>query len=126
MPLIKIEVKLPQWTEWKSIHERLPVYIFPILLVVVEWIMRSFSPALGDTQTFIGPTLAAVGATYLIPLTVKKKRDYPQSIMSVLNQNGLTAVPKKEAIFITWCWILLLVFTALWALSLYLAVKSKV
>jgi len=115
---------------WKSFLDRLPVYIFPAFLVVIEWILRSISSL--DTQTFIGPTLAAVGASYLVPLTIdkpltqEKQKKFPQVIIDefeMLRGKGISVRTESEQHFIQFCWVCVLVFTGTWALSLYLSAK---
>lgn len=121
MGFVKTKIKLPRMIEWRSIPERLPIYIFPICLLLIEWILRSTSSL--DTKNFIGPTFAAVGVGYVVPLTVTKQRNLPQNIVDVLKQAGLSARPLSEVHFISFCWVFTLIFTALWVWTLFLASK---
>src|SRR5947209_1744322 len=116
--------RLPHIIEWATLHERLAIYLFPILFVVIEYILRALANL--DTLTFIGPTLGAVGVGYVIPLTIAKKRtiDLDQGIIDALKQKGYDLpLPKREARFIGFCWVISLVFTGLWVYTLFLAVK---
>lgn len=54
----------------RSFSSRLPVYIYPLTLVGIEFLLRQL--ALLETKTFIGPTLASIGVSFLLPLTSKK------------------------------------------------------
>lgn len=121
MAAIRSKIKIPRMIAWSSVHERLPMYVFPAFLILTEWIFRSISSV--DTETFIGPTLAAVGAGYVVPLTIMKKRNYPQDVVDIMNKYGLTAQPIREIRFIALCWVFLFFFTGLWLLSLFLSAR---
>lgn len=129
------------WVDWRSVHYRLPVYAYPLFLVLVEWFLRSFASL--ETKTFIGPTLAAVGASLLLPLTVKKpltvtRRDRVVKEMdeaspelaeafkklSPEKQSKVSYIPQTEAIFVQVCWLSVLMLTLIWVWALFLSIKS--
>lgn len=117
--------------EWKSIPRRLPMYIYPVVLVLIEYLLRSLSSL--ETKEFIGPTLAIAGASLILPLTIRKPltierlKRYPQKIVrqfETLQQNGLPVqyLPREEETFIQICWTGVFVTTLIWVWALYLAI----
>jgi hypothetical protein len=129
------------WGDWRSVHYRLPIYAYPLFLVLVEWFLRSFASL--ETKTFIGPTLAAVGASLLLPLTVKKpltitRRDRVAEEMNAVSpelaevfkklspdkQSKVSYTPPTETLFVQVCWLSVLILTLIWLWALFLSIKS--
>src|SRR5262249_6658552 len=54
----------------KSSQRRWAMYLYPLILILLEFLMRGLLSI--EAGTIIGPSLAAVGASFAIPLTVKK------------------------------------------------------
>jgi hypothetical protein len=54
----------------KASQQRWAMYLYPLILVLLEILMKSLLSI--EAGTVIGPSLAAVGAGFAIPLTVKK------------------------------------------------------
>lgn len=102
--------------------ERLFVYFFPAFLIALEWFMRSAFAL--DTELFVGPILASVGLSFLIPLTIPKKSDphkLSKEAQEELERLHLTFIPKRERIFMQLCWLLMLIFIISWVSALYLS-----
>ncbi len=118
-------------TKWlTSIPERLPMYLYPLFLVLIEVLLRSLSFL--DAQTFIGPTLAAIWASLILPLTIQrsltpeKLKKMPKTIVKQLitmQQQGMSVQLTSEKRFIQICWTCILVLTLIWVWALYLAIK---
>jgi hypothetical protein len=54
----------------KSSQRRWAMYLYPVMLILLEFLMRSLLSI--EAGAIIGPSLAAVGTSFAIPLTVKK------------------------------------------------------
>lgn len=116
---------------WKSIAERLPIYIYPLFLLMIEYILRSLGSL--EIQPFIGPTLAAVGTSLVLPLiirkplTVEKLKKYPQIVRQLdrAHQQKLPVgyLPPAEITFIYICLSFIFILTGIWAVALYLSIK---
>jgi len=78
---------------WKSFKGRLSVYLVPVCtLGVLEFLIRyvgsSNNVSSNDTLTFIGPTLAAIGISFALPITTKRLRTNEQDIESLRKRQG--------------------------------------
>jgi hypothetical protein len=116
-----------------SFSGRWPLYVFPFFLLLVEIVLRS--AFLEDITTLIGPSLAATGAAFVVPLTVKRpmtleKLEYlkknttrPDLIEEAILKNKLDVTTDEEQGVINICSASVFVLVALWVLALYLAVK---
>lgn len=133
---------------WKSLKGRLAVYLYPLCsLVALEFLMRSLTSSEG-TLAFIGPTLAAIGVSFALTLTVKrpmtkeqqkeKLRErqgrIPQHILNMLDtlvdardelEKGKISIEvEEESDHLLAGWLLTtLIFTPVWAYALYLSIK---
>src|SRR5437667_10483184 len=58
------------FTNFKSTHPRWAMYMYPLMLVLLEIFMKYLLSI--ETGTIIGPSLSIVGASYVIPLIVKR------------------------------------------------------
>lgn len=98
----------------------------PVLLIVIEWEMRSVSGV--DTQAFVGPTLASVGLGILIPLMQPRpnRRDpaIPASFYEEAERYHMTVSTEREHHFDDLCLFLLIPAIVLWTWTVYLSVKA--
>jgi hypothetical protein len=104
--------------------ERIFVYFLPTFLIALEWFMRAAFSL--ETELFIGPILASVGLTFLVPLTIPKKTHHHHHQLSKqmreeLERLQFTVIPKRERRFIQLCWSLMLIFILAWLSTLYLS-----
>jgi hypothetical protein len=116
---------------WKSLPERLPIYAYPVFLLAIEFMLKSLASL--EIQPFIGPTLAAVGASFTLPLlirrpvTVEKLRKYPQIVKQLekLHQQGqaIQFLSRTEMLFIQICLTCTFLLTVIWIWTLYLSIK---
>src|SRR4051812_93850 len=99
--------------------KRILIYGYPFYLVSLEYLLRQAIKL--ESEAFIGPTLAAVGISLLLPLIVPKKRDFhfSKKTMDRIEAIGGKIIHKRESILIDLVWTLIIVLTALWACSLY-------
>ncbi len=107
----------------KTLLERLPIYILPVALVVLEWVIRSAFAI--DTQAFIGPSLASIGIGLVMPLTTRRtvEFDIPTQFEAMLEQKGWAVVSTQEQRFIQICWVSIPILMAMWAVTLYASTK---
>jgi hypothetical protein len=108
-----------------SLSERIPGYLFPFFLLILELILRyAFNL---NTQEFIGPTLAATGVGMIMSLTAHRSnkipRVVPQEVEQFLKEKKLTIEPYSVKVFRSICWTLTLVLTILWVVSITLSIK---
>ena len=126
--------------EWKFNVWRLPIYIYPLILVLIEWGLRSLTNI--DAQVFIGPTLAVAGATIILPLIpsrsvsaeklLKDPNVYDKyvklnQLAGELQDQGIISANfarPKEWAFIGLCVVSLLALTWCWFQSVYLELTS--
>ena len=103
--------------------KRILIYIFPFFLLVIEAILRAILSL--DTKTFVGPTLAAVGIGFVIPLIKPRQRDYNirPDLKATLIKEGFLLISKRVEIFIDFVWLFTFIFTGCWACTLYLSNK---
>jgi hypothetical protein len=81
-----------------------------------------------ESEAFIGPTLAAVGISLMLPLIVPKKRAFPipKKTVQIIEERGCRIINKTESVFIDLVWTLIIILTALWAYSLYLSSQKPI
>lgn len=105
--------------------KRTLIYGYPFYLISIEFILRRALKI--ESEAFIGPTLAAVGISLLLPLIVPKKRDFPftKKTMLRIEKLGVKMIDKRESGFIDLVWSFIFVLTALWAYSLYLSSQRQ-
>lgn len=101
--------------------KRILVYGFPFFLVTIEHILRAALQL--DSETFIGPALAAVGVGFLLSLIVPKDRNLglSQGTQDELDRLGIVVIPKGEQILIDLVWVFIFALTAAWAYCVYLS-----
>ena len=91
------------------------IYGFPIILLVFEWGLRYLLKV--DTHGFIGPTLAAAGLSFLVPLTK------PKALTIATGSSGVVMVtPRREFEFIAFIWMLVLAYLFVWAATCVISV----
>ncbi|HEX3102960.1 MAG TPA: hypothetical protein VHQ22_00825 [Terriglobales bacterium] len=102
---------------------RVLVYGFPAFLLFFEWLLRTalHSSFQVDSHEFMGPTLAAVGVGFLLPLTAHKDRVAVLDAQTQKALSGYQVISKREATFVGFVWIFIFVLTAGWAYDLYLS-----
>lgn len=91
-------------------------YGFPAILILFQWGLRTLLAV--NAWAFIGPTLAATGLSFLVPLTRPK----------ILNDSidgapGAIMISKKDNNFIPIVWFLLFCYLFAWALTCYFSLK---
>lgn len=93
------------------------IYGFPLMLLGFEWGLRTL--LIVDSQGFIGPTLAAAGLSYLVPLTKPKVVS-----MNIPEHPGAMATSRSDQeILIPLVFILIFLFLFAWTLTCYVSIK---
>ncbi len=92
------------------------IYLGPILLAVLEWLVRVLLNV-GDPKEFIGPTIAAAAIALILPLTVLRTLK--------TKGGGYAQVLEAEANFVFWLSFLIAFMVILWAVDLCLALKPE-
>jgi len=95
------------------------VYGFPIILALFEWGLRVILKL--ETIGFIGPTFAAVGLSFLMPLTRPKKIEIKVDIPGY--DNVIVTKPADQTL-ISFIWILILLYLFAWSSSVYISVRQ--
>ena len=93
------------------------VYGFPLILLWFEWGLRTVIGV--DSWGFTGPTLAAAGLSFLVPLT-KPKVIITQATPT---QRRTVMTSRADLAFVGVVWILVLAFLFLWAGACFSSVK---
>jgi len=101
--------------------KRFLIYGFPFFLIAIEHVLRTALHL--DSRTFMGPTLAAVGVSFLLSLIVPKNRDsgLSQETLVEIKRKGIIVIPKSEQTPIDLVWVFIFALTASWAYSLYIS-----
>ena len=94
------------------------VMIFPLILLLFEWGLRSIinNP---DSTSFTGPALAIAGLSFLIPLTKPKVLD-----VVIPGKTNVVVTSVGDSHFVSFTWILVLCYLFAWTLSCYLAITA--
>ena len=92
------------------------IYGFPVMLLVFEWGLRHLLSV--DSWGFTGPTLAAAGLSFLVPLTKPK-------ILNIQIPNAPDAVvtSKRDKEFVGLTWLMVFAFLFIWSASCYASLK---
>jgi hypothetical protein len=90
------------------------IYGFPLTLLAFEWGLRTMIEV--DSSGFTGPTLAAAGLSFLMPLVKPKQKQIP-------GHEGYVAITKADAAFVPLLWLFVLAFLFCWSWSCYVSVK---
>ncbi|WP_134082391.1 hypothetical protein [Thiohalophilus thiocyanatoxydans] len=83
------------------------VYGFPIILVSFEALLRNLLNV--DTLGFVGPTLAATGISFLVPLTKLKEFEFETE-----EGERWIKVSKRDQVFVNLMWFFLFVSLFVW------------
>ena len=94
------------------------VYGFPMILVSFEALLRNLIHV--DTFGFIGPTLAATGISFIVPLTKLKVSEVESSLGEKWVQ-----IPKRDQSFVNLIWLLLFVSLFLWFWVCTLSIQNS-
>jgi hypothetical protein len=89
---------------------------FPLILLLFEWGLKRVLAV--DTREFIGPTLAATGLSFLVPLTKPKK-----SYVAVDVGKFATVRAKWDEDFIPITLLFIFLFFFVWLASCYVSLK---
>lgn len=135
--------------DWlKSLRGRIVVYLYPLCtLLFIELLMRTLVSSKGSL-TFIGPTLAAIGVSFVLPLTTKRSKTKEEQkkrlrmrqgkisqelinkLEEVINKEdellkgGVSIQLAEEEDFMLAGWLMTtLLFTPVWVYALYLSIK---
>lgn len=92
------------------------IYGFPLLLLLFEWGLRVLIQV--DSSGFTGPTLAAAGLSFLMPLTKPKQLN----IQIPGNPNAI-AISRTDTQFMAFTWMVIFGYLFLWALTCYTSIK---
>ncbi|MFV8570242.1 hypothetical protein ACNQ6O_03435 [Marinobacter sp. SBS5] len=90
------------------------IYGFPLTLLGFEWGLRTMIGV--DSFGFTGPTLAAAGLTFLMPLVKPKQK-------KISGHEGYVVTTKADATLIPLLWLFVLAFLFFWSWSCYVSVK---
>ena len=93
------------------------IYGFPLVLLLFEWGLRSLMAV--DSSGFTGPTLAAAGLSFLVPLTKPKSLN-----VQVAGMPNAVVTSRADNQFVATTWILVFVFLFVWSWSCYVSIKS--
>lgn len=93
------------------------VYGFPMILVSFEILLRNLVNV--DTSTFVGPTLAATGISFLVPLTKLKEFEFESN-----EGERWVKVSKRDQIFVNLTWFLLFISLFVWFWVCTLSIQS--
>lgn len=93
------------------------IYGFPIILVLFEAFLRSLINV--DTFGFVGPTLAATGISFMVPLTRLKVSEVESSLGEKWVQ-----VSKRDQAYVNLVWLLLFISLFLWFWVCTLSIKN--
>ena len=91
------------------------VYGFPLLLLVFEWGLRTVMHV--DSSGFTGPTLAAAGLSFLMPLTKLKTK-----LIDIPGGDPVLVMSRADEQLVGLIWLLVLSSLFAWAFSCYLSV----
>ena len=102
------------------------IYGFPLYIVLIELLVRAFLAI--DTQAFVGPSLAAVGLGFLVPLLHLKDRasEYGEAVDKEAQEKEAILVTKKDLDFLMVVIAILLLLLVLWVVSLVLSVQDPI
>src|SRR3954463_14815061 len=92
------------------------IYGFPLTLLLFEWGLRSLLAV--DSWGFTGPTLAAAGLSFLVPLTKPKILN-----VAIAGMPDAVAISKGDNQFIAFIWLLVLAFLFIWSGACYASIK---
>ncbi|WP_417659602.1 hypothetical protein [Pseudidiomarina sp.] len=93
------------------------IYGFPIILVSFEALLRNLIDV--DTFGFVGPTLAATGISFMVPLTRLKVSEVKSSLGEKWVQ-----VSKRDQNYVSLVWLLLFISLFLWFWVCTLSIQS--
>jgi len=101
--------------------------MFPFFMMFVEWLFKITSQTGTGTGAidFFGPSLAAAGVGFLVPLTTPKPiaaivhLDAAQ--MKQLADAGFTLRNKQDEVFCQFVWVAILIFLGVWMGSLQIS-----
>jgi len=101
------------------------IYGFPFFLISLEAILRAALKL--NSSVFVGPTLAGVGTSFLLPLIVPKQRCFSLSeqIQKELMEKKILLVSKSEQILIDFVWLFIFVLTATWVYVVYISCTNS-
>ena len=88
-------------------------YCFPIMLIPFEWGLKIILNE--DSTSFFGPTIAAAGLSFMVPLTEPKR-------LRAL-KNGEIVISPNDNRLIPILWIVIIVSLFAWAASCYFSLK---
>lgn len=94
------------------------VYGFPIILVSFEALLRNLINV--DTFGFVGPTLAATGISFLVPLTKLKEFEFETD-----EGERWVKVSKRDQIFVNLMWLFLFISLFIWFWICTLSIQSS-
>jgi len=103
--------------------------MFPFFMMFVEWLFKIASQTGTGTGAidFFGPSLAAAGVGFLVPLTTPKPIAALVHIdadkIKQLADAGLTLRNRRDEIFCQFVWVAILIFLCAWMGSLQLSTK---
>tara|TARA_R100000655_G_scaffold65413_1_gene103874 strand:- start:2556 stop:2948 length:393 start_codon:yes stop_codon:yes gene_type:complete len=93
------------------------IYGFPMILVSFEALLRNLINV--DTFGFVGPTLAATGISFMVPLTKLKTSEVESSLGEKWVQ-----VSKRDHGYVSLIWLLLFVSLFIWFWVCTLSIQS--
>jgi hypothetical protein len=101
--------------------KRVLAYGFAFFLLLLEWVFRKLANL--NSHEFIGPTLAAAGVGFLVPL-ISPKTVVPTLPEEAKKQlDGYYIIPKKQQRLVEITLLFLFLLIASWVYDLYLVCK---
>ena len=97
---------------------------FPFYLIVLEVLFRGVTGL--DTSSFIGPTIATAGLSFLLPLTQPKNisDSLHSRTLEVVQSNGGIAVNSNDQALLPFIWLSILIGFLIWFWSSHLALTN--
>ncbi len=105
--------------------------MFPCFMFFVEWLFKTASQTGTGTGTvdFFGPSLAATGVGFLVPLTTSKptgsRIPLPPALQKQFDDDGIVLKFKCDDLFSQFIWIMILVFLGVWMGSLQMSANHS-
>lgn len=120
-----------------SFSNRSRMYLYGPVLIILELVLRNGLQNglhLTNTQAFIGPSMAAVGASALLPLTFEKPLtserlekmppEVKDKLIAAQQHPEVSVSLTKEKNFIGTCWAVAIICTCVWFISLFLSLTQ--
>lgn len=93
------------------------IYSFPLILLLFEWGLRSLLGV--DAGTYIGPTLAAAGLSFMVGVTRPK-----EIAVTIPGRPNVIVISTADRNLVGLAWLLLLLALFAWSAAVVVALRS--